>query len=127
VGEFRLPQTGDFSPSPSIRLTVTGGRIAGDRDAGLYPGADAGGAAGATWSSAASPPTSSNSWAADGLLPQVVRSRAGVPRPVAAALPSRGIRRPPRQHAAGIYAMIRCRAVATAHAVAMAATGPAER
>lgn len=28
---------------------------------------------------------------------------------------------------AGIYAMIRCRAVATAHAVAMAATVPAEK
>lgn len=45
MDEVRFPKTGDFSPSPSIRLTVTGGRIAGDRDAGLYPVADACGAA----------------------------------------------------------------------------------
>lgn len=34
---LRFSATGDYSPSPSVKLTVPGALIAGSRDAGLYP------------------------------------------------------------------------------------------
>lgn len=43
TGDLRFPATGDYSPSPSVKLTVVGGLIAGSRDPGLYPVAQGGG------------------------------------------------------------------------------------
>jgi hypothetical protein len=42
--DFRFAATGDYSPRPPVRLSVTGGLISGDRYAGfLYPVADGAG------------------------------------------------------------------------------------
>lgn len=41
--DLRFAATADYRPSPPVRLTVTGGLLAGSRDAGLYPVADSAG------------------------------------------------------------------------------------
>jgi hypothetical protein len=44
VDVFRFAATGDYSPSPPVRLTITDGLIVGDRYAGfLYPVVDGAG------------------------------------------------------------------------------------